>query len=203
MLCREASIRRVRAIVRAVVPSLVLGPLAAPAYLSRGNTFPGITSGLPLLVAAPSITARSCASGSSSADACTNDEVERARRAAEERVVDDAPETIFDKIIRKEIPSTIVHEDDQALAFRDVSPQAPVHILVIPKVRDGLTQLSNAREDQEALLGHLLLVASRLGKAECPEGYRVVINDGKHGAQSVYHLHVHVIGGRQMSWPPG
>eukprot|EP00913_Durusdinium_trenchii_P024623 g23115.t1 len=172
------------------------------------------------------------------------DEVQLAKEAAESRT-DTAPETIFDKIIRKdgfwfwpnEIPSKIVFEehpdsrtgqddqkeqtmaakeyaaeygrscndplDDRALAFRDVSPQAPVHVLVIPKVRDGLTQLQNAREDQEALLGHLLYVASRVGKDECPEGYRIVINDGKHGAQSVYHLHVHVMGGRQMGWPPG
>eukprot|EP00438_Fugacium_kawagutii_P035813 Skav235279 [mRNA] locus=scaffold874:387526:395554:- [translate_table: standard] len=302
------------------------------------------------------------------------DEVQLAKEAAESRA-DTAPETIFDKIIRKEfdqiltpllspcgtalravifwspgepntlvswdqlglvdsciqkleIPSKIVFEDDRALAFRDVSPQAPVHVLVIPKVRDGLTQLQNAREDQEAffnshrshftsacpvllqdysaaiqicslamlrtwllimsccqaskiatrsheasvslhplplngsnvsvlpssfmrtqmrssagleqnqarhkrlqfnvmtvlipvaatsglvlgylasrllpaLLGHLIYVASRVGKDECPEGYRLVINDGKHGAQSVYHLHIHVLGGRQMTWPPG
>ncbi|CAE8595890.1 unnamed protein product, partial [Polarella glacialis] len=108
-----------------------------------------------------------------------------------------------DKIIKKEIPASVVYEDDRSLAFRDVGPQAPVHILVIPKDRDGLTQLSNARDDQEALLGHLLLVASRVGKAECPEGFRLVINDGKHGSQSVYHLHIHLIGGRQMNWPPG
>ncbi|CAK9080371.1 unnamed protein product [Durusdinium trenchii] len=76
------------------------------------------------------------------------DEVQLAKEAAESRT-DTAPETIFDKIIRKEIPSKIVFEDDRALAFRDVSPQAPVHVLVIPKVRDGLTQLQNAREDQE------------------------------------------------------
>eukprot|EP00434_Breviolum_minutum_P018095 symbB.v1.2.015959.t2/scaffold1204.1/size131571/6 len=232
------------------------------------------------------------------------DEVQLAKEAAESRA-DTEPETIFDKIIRKEIPSKIVFEDDRALAFRDVSPQAPVHVLVIPKVRDGLTQLQNAREDQEAdiacefcnkgghsqpggvgargadlpetclivaqmllintkyilvstqsdlwilvllaafgvehdiedifpdsglsckvtqdsrrlehadelkvfthgrhdaLLGHLLYVASRVGKEECPKGYRLVINDGKEGAQSVYHLHIHILGGRQMTWPPG
>ncbi|CAE7793434.1 HINT1, partial [Symbiodinium sp. CCMP2456] len=85
----------------------------------------------------------------SGGDACAKDEVELAKEAAEGRTKDTAPETIFDKIIRKEIPSKIVFEDDRALAFRDVSPQAPVHVLVIPKVRDGLTQLQNAREDQE------------------------------------------------------
>eukprot|EP00440_Ansanella_granifera_P018971 gb/GFBE01020614.1/.p1 GENE.gb/GFBE01020614.1/~~gb/GFBE01020614.1/.p1 ORF type:complete len:197 (+),score=28.70 gb/GFBE01020614.1/:1-591(+) len=195
--------RRIRAIARAVVPSLVFAPLATPAFVPSSSPWilPRLSVGAA--AAAPLVAAR-CAASGADADACANDEVARAQRAAEERGdVDSAPETIFDKIIRKEIPSKIVHEDDRALAFRDVSPQGPVHILVIPKVRDGLTQLSKARDDQEALLGHLMLVASRVGKAECPEGFRVVINDGKHGAQSVYHLHVHVIGGRQMGWPPG
>ena len=85
----------------------------------------------------------------------------------------------------------------------DIQPQAPVHIVVIPKNRDGLTKLSNARDDQKDVLGHLLWVAQKVGKTECPEGFRVVINDGEHGAQSVYHLHLHVLGGRQMGWPPG
>ena len=89
------------------------------------------------------------------------------------------------------------------LAFRDINPQAPVHIILIPKSRDGLTKLSNAREDQKELLGHLLYVAQEVGKAECPRGFRIVINDGEHGSQSVYHLHVHIMGGRQMQWPPG
>ena len=123
--------------------------------------------------------------------------------AAAGRVPDSAPPTIFDKILSKEIPSAVVYEDDRALAFRDVSPQGPTHVLVIPRDRDGLTQLSKAREDQKELLGHLMYVAAQVGKTECPEGYRLVINDGKHGAQTVYHLHIHVIGGRQMGWPPG
>ena len=138
-----------------------------------------------------------------------HDEVEAAHRAAETApsetggTKDDAPPTIFDKIISGAIPSTKVYEDDSVLAFRDVSPEAPTHILVIPKLRDGLTQLSRAREDQKGLLGHLLFVAQDVGKKECPDGFRLVINDGKDGAQSVYHLHVHVMGGRQMNWPPG
>eukprot|EP00439_Symbiodinium_sp_Y106_P023596 s5402_g2.t2 len=190
----EKSCGQCQVLARAVVPSLVLAPFTTAGYLWTGSSL------LPRISAA-SMTVARCASGGG--DACAKDEVELAKEAAEGRTTDTAPETIFDKIIRKEIPSKIVFEDDRALAFRDVSPQAPVHVLVIPKVRDGLTQLQNAREDQEALLGHLLFVASRVGKEECPEGYRVVINDGKHGAQSVYHLHVHVVGGRQMGWPPG
>lgn len=128
-------------------------------------------------------------------------EIDKAQAAASQ--ADSGAPTIFDKIIAGDIPSNRVFEDDRALAFRDVNPQAPVHVLVIPKQRDGLTQLSKAREDQKGILGHLMHVASEVGKKECPQGFRIVINDGEHGAQSVYHLHVHVLGGRQMNWPPG
>ncbi len=89
------------------------------------------------------------------------------------------------------------------LTSGDINPQAPVHIIVIPKNRGRLTKLSNARKDQKDILGHLMFVAQNVGKKECPNGFRIVINDGKDGAQSVYHLHVHVLGGRQMEWPPG
>ncbi len=127
-----------------------------------------------------------------------SDEVAAANAAA-----DTGEPTIFDKIIDGSIPSNKVHEDDLCLAFRDIAPQGPTHVVIIPKVRDGLTMLSKAREDQKGILGHLMYTASQIGKAECPEGFRVVVNDGKEGAQSVYHLHLHVIGGRQMNWPPG
>lgn len=112
--------------------------------------------------------------------------------------------TIFDKIISKQIPSTIVFEDDSVLAFRDISPQGPVHIVLIPKVRDGLTQLSKADDRHEAVLGHLLVTAAKVARQEqLDQGFRLVINDGPQGCQSVYHLHLHLIGGRQMNWPPG
>lgn len=112
--------------------------------------------------------------------------------------------TFFDKIVSKEIPANIIFEDDLCLAFRDINPQGPKHFLVIPKNKDGLNKLSNARDDHKSLLGHLLYIAQYVAKMEeLDEGFRVVINDGKNGAQSVYHLHIHVIGGRQMSWPPG
>jgi histidine triad (HIT) family protein len=133
----------------------------------------------------------------------SSDEVQKAQDAAAAQVVDDAPLTIFDKILSGEWSSDKLHEDELCLAFRDVNPQAPVHFLVIPKVRDGLTQLTNARADQKELLGHLMYVAQKLGQQECPDGFRITINDGKDGAQSVYHLHLHVMGGRQMQWPPG
>jgi len=113
--------------------------------------------------------------------------------------------TIFDKIVSKEIPAKIIYEDDLCLAFRDIHPQGPVHFLVIPKVKDGLDRLSNAREDQKPLLGHLLYTAQTVARAEGlqPGGFRVIINDGENGGQTVYHLHIHVIGGRYMEWPPG
>ena len=132
----------------------------------------------------------------------TNNEMDAAKAVA--KTASEGGETIFDKIIRKEIPSTIVWEDDDVLAFRDVSPQAPTHILLIPKKRDGLTQLSKAGEHNQAILGKLMYTASVVAKQEkLDKGFRIVINDGEEGCQSVYHLHVHLIGGRQLSWPPG
>jgi len=112
--------------------------------------------------------------------------------------------TIFDKIAAKEIPSDVIYEDDVCMAFRDVSPQAPTHFLVIPKARSGLTRLSKAVEAHKNLLGHLVYVAQDVAKKEgLGEGFRLVINDGPNGCQSVYHLHIHVLGGRQLTWPPG
>ncbi|PRW60504.1 14 kDa zinc-binding [Chlorella sorokiniana] len=129
-------------------------------------------------------------------------EVERAQAAAAQ--ADSGAPTIFDKIISKQIPAQIIYEDEDALAFRDINPQGPVHFLVIPKVRNGLTQLAKAKEEHKPLLGHLLYVAAQVAKQEgLSQGYRVVVNDGPNGCQSVYHLHLHIIGGRQMNWPPG
>ncbi|KAK7364909.1 hypothetical protein VNO80_13655 [Phaseolus coccineus] len=115
----------------------------------------------------------------------------------------DAP-TIFDKIINKEIPSTVVYEDDKVLAFRDITPQAPTHILIIPKVKDGLSGLSKAEERHFDILGRLLYTAKLVAKQEgLDDGFRIIINDGPKGCQSVYHIHVHLLGGRQMNWPAG
>lgn len=111
-------------------------------------------------------------------------------------------DTIFGKIIRKEIPAEIVYEDDLVLAFKDIVPQAPVHILVIPK--KPLPQLSAAESEDHALMGHLLLTAKRVAEqAGLKNGYRLVINNGADGGQTVYHLHLHILGGREMRWPPG
>jgi histidine triad (HIT) family protein len=111
-------------------------------------------------------------------------------------------DTIFGKIIRKEIPADIVYEDDLVLAFKDISPQAPVHILVIPK--KPLAQISDAESEDHALMGHLLLTAKDVAQqAGLENGYRLVINNGLDGGQTVYHLHLHILGGRQMGWPPG
>ncbi len=111
-------------------------------------------------------------------------------------------DTIFGKIIRKEIPADIVYEDNLALAFRDVNPQAPVHILVIPKAT--ISKLSDADSKDHALMGHLLLTAKRVAEqVGLTNGYRVVINTGDDGGQTVDHLHLHILGGRPMAWPPG
>jgi len=112
-------------------------------------------------------------------------------------------ETIFSKIIRKEIPAQIVYEDDEVLAFKDINPQAPVHILIIPK--KPIATLNDLAPEDAPLIGKLFLVAkqlaSELGFAE--EGYRTVFNCNRHGGQEVYHLHLHLLAGRQMAWPPG
>lgn len=111
-------------------------------------------------------------------------------------------DTIFSKIINREIEADILYEDDQCLAFRDVNPQAPLHALVIPK--KPIDMLANAADDDEALLGHLLLVARRVARDEGHgEAFRLVINNGEAVGQTVFHLHVHILGGRAFEWPPG
>lgn len=111
-------------------------------------------------------------------------------------------DTIFGKIIRREIPANIVYEDDLAIAFKDISPQAPTHILVIPK--KPIPRLSDATIEDTQLLGHLLVTVKQVAAdAGLGNGYRVVINNGNDGGQTVDHLHLHILGGRQMQWPPG
>jgi histidine triad (HIT) family protein len=110
--------------------------------------------------------------------------------------------TIFKKIIDKQIPADIVHEDESCLAFRDVNPQAPTHVLVIPKKE--IARVSDAGTEDAELLGHLLLVAGKLAaQLGLKDGFRLVINNGPQAGQSVDHLHVHILGGRAMTWPPG
>ena len=111
-------------------------------------------------------------------------------------------ETIFQKIIDREIPANIVYEDEQCLAFRDVSPQAPVHVLIIPK--KPVESIDQLEDEDAALLGHLWIVIRNLAsKLELADGYRVVVNCGKEGGQTVDHLHFHLLGGRALTWPPG
>jgi histidine triad (HIT) family protein len=109
---------------------------------------------------------------------------------------------LFCKIIEGSIPSTPVYQDEQSYAFPDINPQAPTHILVAP--REHLVSLAEAGSQQKALLGHLLWVAAQIARDKgLGKGYRVVINTGHDGGQTVDHLHVHLIGGRPMTWPPG
>jgi len=110
-------------------------------------------------------------------------------------------DTIFGKIARGEADAKIVYEDDRALAFRDLNPQAPTHVLVIP--RQPIARLSEAADEDALLLGHLMQVASKVAKQEGLTDYRLVVNDGAGAGQTVFHLHLHVIGGRALKWPPG
>ncbi|MFN9644562.1 MAG: histidine triad nucleotide-binding protein [Cyanobacteriota bacterium] len=112
-----------------------------------------------------------------------------------------ANDTIFGRILRGEIPCDAVFSDGQCLAFRDVNPQAPTHVLVIP--RKPLPSLAEASLEDQELLGHLLLVAGQVARQEGLTSWRTVINSGADAGQTVFHLHVHVIGGRPMGWPPG
>ena len=110
--------------------------------------------------------------------------------------------TIFDKIVRGEIPSSKVYEDDLVLAFKDIAPVAPVHVLLVPKNRDGLDRLSHAEERHKALLGHMMVSVPKVAKAAGLSDYRLVINDGAQAGQTVFHLHMHIIGGGHLKWPP-
>ena len=110
--------------------------------------------------------------------------------------------TIFEKIIRREIPSDIVWEDDEVIAFRDVNPQAPVHVLIVPK--RVIPRLAEATKKDGEVLGKLLLAAAEVAKKlDLSTGYRVVINNGPDAGESVPHLHVHLLGKRALAWPPG
>lgn len=111
--------------------------------------------------------------------------------------------TLFEKIIARQIPAKIEYEDESVLAFRDIHPQAPTHLLVIPK--KPIARLNEAAPEDQALLGHLLLKAAHVARTLGLDttGYRLVVNNGRDGGESVPHLHVHLLGGRPLSWPPG
>lgn len=111
--------------------------------------------------------------------------------------------TLFEKIYDGEIPAEILHKDELCCAFRDISPQAPTHVLIVPK--KAIARVGEATEEDQALLGHLLLTAGKVAKdlRLSESGYRIAINHGPHGGETVPHLHVHLLGGRQLEWPPG
>jgi histidine triad (HIT) family protein len=110
--------------------------------------------------------------------------------------------TLFQKIIARELPAAIVYEDDLVLAFRDIRPAAPVHVLIVPKKM--IPRIGEAKVEDEKLLGHLLLQAAQVARQlGLTDGYRLVINNGADGGETVPHLHVHILGGRRMDWPPG
>jgi histidine triad (HIT) family protein len=110
--------------------------------------------------------------------------------------------TLFEKIIDRELPATIVHEDAHCVAFKDINPGAPTHLLLVP--RKPIPKLSDATAEDQALLGHLLLTASKLAaQAGCGDAFRLAINNGAGAGPSVFHLHLHILGGRPLKWPPG
>ena len=110
--------------------------------------------------------------------------------------------TLFEKIINREIPADIVYEDELSLAFKDINPQAPTHILIIPK--KPIEKLSDANIEDQALLGHLMLVAGKIAEQlNLDNTFRIIINNGAGAGQSVFHLHLHLMSGRPLSWPPG
>ena len=110
--------------------------------------------------------------------------------------------TLFSRIIAREIPADIVYEDDLCLAFRDINPQAPTHVLVIPKKE--IARLIDAKEEDQALLGHLLLAAGKIARQlNVGDAFRLAINNGEQAGQSVFHLHLHLLAGRPFRWPPG
>lgn len=110
--------------------------------------------------------------------------------------------TIFGKIIRRELPADIVYEDELCLAFRDINPQAPTHVLVVPKKE--IDKLSSASREDQALLGHLMLAAGKVARQlGVGDAFRVVVNNGAQAGQSVFHLHLHILAGRRLDWPPG
>ena len=110
--------------------------------------------------------------------------------------------TLFEKIVAREIPANIVYEDDLVLAIRDINPQAPTHVLIFPK--KVVPRIAEATSDDHKLLGHLLLKAAEVAKTlDLKNGYRLVINNGADGGETVPHLHVHILGGRHLVWPPG
>lgn len=113
------------------------------------------------------------------------------------------PDDLFLKIINREIPADIIYETDEILAFRDISPQAPVHVLLIPK--EHIATMNDLQDQHQALIGKLFLAATEIARKEglADDGYRVVMNCNQAGGQAVYHIHLHLLGGRQMSWPPG
>ena len=111
--------------------------------------------------------------------------------------------TIFTKIINREIPADIIYEDDEFLAFNDINPQAPIHILIVPKKE--IKTINDIHSEDTAIIGKLFLIAKKIAKQVdiSEDGYRLVMNCNEYGGQSVYHIHLHLIGGRKLSWPPG
>ena len=110
-------------------------------------------------------------------------------------------DSLFTKIIKREIPADIIYEDDLCLAFRDINPQAPLHALIIPKLQ--IPKLMDSTVNNQELLGHLMLTAPKIAQQEGYDNFRLVVNNGEEAGQTVFHIHIHVLAGRSFHWPPG
>lgn len=118
---------------------------------------------------------------------------------SEIQIPKDGEDSIFDRIVKREIPSTVIYEDDLVMAFRDIAPRARVHIVLVPKNRDGLVRLGVAEERHKSIMGHMLWAATEIARREgLSEGWRLICNDGVNGGQTVYHLHMHIMGGEKL-----
>ncbi len=114
----------------------------------------------------------------------------------------DNQDTLFTKIINREIPAEIIYEDDLCIAFRDINPQAPLHALLVPK--QVISKLSDGSKQEQSLLGHLMLTAPVIAEQQgYADAFRIILNNGEAAGQTVFHLHIHIIAGRELSWPPG
>lgn len=112
-------------------------------------------------------------------------------------------ETVFSQIIEKKKPAEIIYEDEEVVAFKDINPQAPVHVLIVP--RKPIPKLTDADESDTAILGKMVMIARQIAKdfGLDQDGFRLLLNEGKNGGQTIYHLHFHLLGGRRLMWPPG
>eukprot|EP00920_Eleutheroschizon_duboscqi_P000165 GHVT01000592.1.p1 GENE.GHVT01000592.1~~GHVT01000592.1.p1 ORF type:complete len:208 (+),score=37.68 GHVT01000592.1:129-752(+) len=196
------------ALLSFVLPSFLASRHFCPAYLSCAPRVPAMSSGPPFTTTGGhlNLAAYSSSSTSSQSDrspsADKHDEA-KAALSASSSSSSSSGTTLFGRIVSGEVPCSKVYEDSLSLAFDDLHPQAPTHIIIIPKVANGLDRLGSATEAHKQILGHLMWVAAEIARRKQLGDFRTVVNSGPTACQSIYHLHVHLLAGRKMNWPPG